>query len=240
VTRLAATVAVVVALVVAGVGLASSSPPSRAAIARPGPERPTFRVPVTPELTDVQPPPVVPVTPPSAPAPPTSYQVQAGDTLAAIAAAHGLDWPGLCQANMLADCGRIYPGQVLALRSVPVQSADPARQKLPTPSSGPSGDGCAVGAAYVASHAAPGFGYECSPGVAEHACGGSHDVGCTHWERNAAGVTTGTIYVDSTCAIPIVWETESSNSRVDAGVSHAPLDPFGPAHCPAGWTPIAP
>ena len=61
----------------------------------------------------------------AAPAPaaaPTSsgqqYTVGAGDTLAGIAAAHGLDWQALYAANAAvigADPARIFPGQVLTL-----------------------------------------------------------------------------------------------------------------------------
>ncbi|TFV77569.1 LysM peptidoglycan-binding domain-containing protein [Blastococcus sp. CT_GayMR19] len=46
------------------------------------------------------------------------YTVGAGDTLAGIAAAHGLDWQALYAANagvIGADPSRIFPGQVLTL-----------------------------------------------------------------------------------------------------------------------------
>ena len=46
------------------------------------------------------------------------YTVGAGDTLAGIAAAHGLDWQALHAANAQvigADPARIFPGQVLAI-----------------------------------------------------------------------------------------------------------------------------
>ncbi len=192
--------------------------------------------------TTVAPPAPVPASTPAPDQPKTpdgTYTVQSGDTLALIAAAHGLDWPGLCQANRLADCSRIYPGQVLELKSVPVPVAPPAVAPTITPTTSP--DGCAEGAAYVAANAAPGFTYQCYPGASERQSGVANDVGFTRWQRvtnpDGSTVTTGTIYIDSNCALPIVWETESSNSRVVAGLSNDPIDKFGPAPIGPGCHP---
>jgi LysM repeat protein len=58
---------------------------------------------------------------PAAPAPAVSgatYTVKSGDTLAGIAAAYGVSWRSLHEANrgvIGADPGRIFPGQVLAV-----------------------------------------------------------------------------------------------------------------------------
>jgi murein DD-endopeptidase MepM/ murein hydrolase activator NlpD len=46
-----------------------------------------------------------------------SYVVQPGDTLSAIAAAHGTTWPALAEANHLANPNLIFPGQVIVLDS---------------------------------------------------------------------------------------------------------------------------
>jgi LysM repeat protein len=49
--------------------------------------------------------------------PTSSYVVQPGDTLSAIAAAHGTSWSALAEANHLANPNLIFPGQVLVLGS---------------------------------------------------------------------------------------------------------------------------
>ena len=46
-----------------------------------------------------------------------TYTVQAGDTLSAIAAAHGVSWESLADANAstVSNPNLIYPGQVLEI-----------------------------------------------------------------------------------------------------------------------------
>jgi GH25 family lysozyme M1 (1,4-beta-N-acetylmuramidase) len=67
-------------------------------------------------LTLGAPAPAPPAPQPPAPGPaPTTYTVQPGDTLSAIAQRHGTTWQELARINNLANPDRIFPGQVLAL-----------------------------------------------------------------------------------------------------------------------------
>lgn len=52
----------------------------------------------------------------SAPAAPSTYTVKSGDTLSAIAEAHGTTWRQLASLNNLIDANMIYPGQKLRLK----------------------------------------------------------------------------------------------------------------------------
>jgi LysM repeat protein len=51
----------------------------------------------------------------AAPAAAATYTVETGDTLSKIAQPCGCDWRDICNLNRLADCNKIYPGQVLNL-----------------------------------------------------------------------------------------------------------------------------
>ena len=64
----------------------------------------------------------------------SSYTVRPGDTLGAIAAAHGTTWQALAAVNHLADPNFIYAGQVLRLGGAATPSAAPAPS--PAPASG--------------------------------------------------------------------------------------------------------
>ena len=61
--------------------------------------------------------------PPAAPAASTSYTIQRGDTISAIAQRHGLSTPTVLAANGLSWSSIIYPGQTLA---IPGAAATPA------------------------------------------------------------------------------------------------------------------
>lgn len=197
-------------------------------------------------------------SPPASPAPPataaaatSSYTVRPGDTLSAIAAAHGLDWPALCAANHLADCNSILPGQVLTLGGAPGPSAPangssvqakpkaaPVAKATPkaTSAAAASTRGCAAAFAYLASHAAPGFTFTCAPGASESLCkspssGPNRAVGCTVATSTGDGPVTGQIAIDSGCAVFVAYANEASNSRKFAHLTDAPVDPYGRARC---------
>ncbi|MBZ0287051.1 MAG: LysM peptidoglycan-binding domain-containing protein [Anaerolineae bacterium] len=61
-----------------------------------------------------------PSTPPTQPSPGT-YVVQAGDTLAIIAAKFGTTWQAIAAANNLANANNIYTGQRLTIPSAPAR-----------------------------------------------------------------------------------------------------------------------
>lgn len=73
---------------------------------------------------------VVPPESPAAPADPAtaSYEIQAGDTISAIAAAHGVSTDAVLAANDLTRASIIYPGEVVRIPSAAVPgpaSVDP-------------------------------------------------------------------------------------------------------------------
>lgn len=74
-----------------------------------------------------------PVTPPPAPAPSTTYMVQAGDTLSGIADRFGTTVDSLARTNNISNPNLIYPGQVLT-----IPGAGPIE---PPPAPGPGGAG---------------------------------------------------------------------------------------------------
>lgn len=76
-----------------------------------------------------------PVT--GAPSGATTYTVQAGDTLARIAARYNLTWPTLAQANGLANPNNIYRGQVL---TIPAAGSAPVVTPPPPPIAQPAGE----------------------------------------------------------------------------------------------------
>ena len=256
-TRLLVACGVVVAIVAAAVTLTRSGPsqPRPVPVASP---RPLAASPELAPTTTTVPPTTTTTVQPAAPqsvvqpAPqPGTYTVQPGDTLAAVAAAHGLDWPGLCYFNRLADCNRIYPGQVLQLKSEPpppqpltvspfVQPPTTSRN-TPQPQQQPSGCGAAL--AYLAANAAPGFDSTCSPGAASAPCANlasafpsnARLAGCT-----VGGPGGGHIYIDSNAAgCPPVYENEAANSHILAGQSDGPYDPYASTRTPNGLYGIA-
>lgn len=65
---------------------------------------------------------------PTTPTPPTTeqlYTVRRGDTLARIAAAYGVSWVQIAEANGIVNPNLIYPGQVL---KIPANTSGPAPQ----------------------------------------------------------------------------------------------------------------
>jgi hypothetical protein len=82
----------------------------------------------------------------------------------------------------------------------------------------PSGYGCGDALAYLKSHAAPGFTFEC-PGYAD----GHQAMTCV----NIAGLCPGSdlIAISTPCAA--AYMNEASNSWVVLGKSDAPIDPYG-------------
>ncbi|MGP3535096.1 LysM peptidoglycan-binding domain-containing protein [Microbacterium sp. RD1] len=83
-----------------------------------------------------------PVAPPPAPAPPAtaSHTVVAGDTVSAIAQAHGLSTQAVLDANGLTRASIIYPGQSLAIPGMAAAAAvAPAAPASPAPPPGVAG-----------------------------------------------------------------------------------------------------
>lgn len=78
--------------------------------------------------------PAPPTAPPAPVAGPATYTVQAGDTLSAIAGAHGITVQALFAASGLGWSSIIYPGQKLALPgAAPAAPPAPAPSPAPTP-----------------------------------------------------------------------------------------------------------
>ena len=155
--------------------------------------------------------------------------VQAGDTVSAIAAAHGLNAEAVCAANRLPDCNLIYPGQTLTLTDAkpapaatqaktspaPGRSQPPAPPRTatappPAPPTSPPGFGCGPALAYLAAHAAPGFTFVCHPGAAY----GHYGMTCVNHPPQC-GVGSKVIYIS--CPDPVVYQNESQNSWVLTG-----------------------
>lgn len=102
---------------------AAAAPAAEAAPAEPAPAAPPVPEPA-PE-------------PAAAPAPagdPNLYTVVPGDTVGAIAAAHGVDMNAMLAANGLGPYSTIYPGQTLLLTGPAVEVAAPA----PAPAAAPA------------------------------------------------------------------------------------------------------
>lgn len=81
-----------------------------------------------------------------------------------------------------------------------------------------SGYGCAAALAYLATHAAPGFHFEC-PGYAD----GHQAMTC----MNVAGLCPGTKLIAINDPCPAAYMNEASNSWVLLGLRSAPIDPYG-------------
>lgn len=106
----------------------------------------------------------------------------------------------------------------------PVTHAAPPPAPAPAPAPAttvPSGYGCGPALAYLQSHSAPGFTFEC-PGYAE----GHQAMTCD----NVAGVCPGTKLIAISTPCPAAYMNEASNSWVVIGESHAALDPYGYCH----------
>jgi LysM repeat protein len=114
-------------VVPAAAGEASSSPgvvASAAPVGTARPSSPTTSPAASPQHTlvpsDVEPTPAAPspASPGSTPAPgskATTYKVKSGDSLSAIAAAHGTTWQVLAELNGIKDPKKLRVGQVLTL-----------------------------------------------------------------------------------------------------------------------------
>jgi len=104
----------------------------------------------------------------------------------------------------------------------PKQVAPVVPVSTPTPqtasSSSAGGYGCGPALSYLATHAAPGFRFEC-PGWAD----GHQAMTC----MNVPGVCAGSdvIAISTPCAA--AYMNEASNSWVLSGKSDAPIDPYG-------------
>ncbi|MDQ0768162.1 LysM repeat protein [Pseudarthrobacter defluvii] len=132
----------------------SAPPPSPSAAAEPGdaagpgaaavpavaaqPEAPATEAPPAPP---VEPAPAPAPEPEAAPAPEPAgdsnlYTVVPGDTVGAIAAAHGVDMDAMLAANGLSAYSVIYPGETLLLTGPPIAVAVPA--PVPVPATAPA------------------------------------------------------------------------------------------------------
>ncbi|MFF2344611.1 LysM peptidoglycan-binding domain-containing protein [Pseudarthrobacter sp. NPDC058119] len=102
------------------------------------PEAPAAEAPPAPPVEPVPAPAPAP-EPAPAPAPagdPNLYTVVPGDTVGAIAAAHGVDMNAMLAANGLSAYSIIYPGETLLLTGPPVAVAEPA--PAPAPAAAPA------------------------------------------------------------------------------------------------------
>jgi hypothetical protein len=78
--------------------------------------------------------------------------------------------------------------------------------------------GCGAALAYLSSHAAPGFSFEC-PGYAD----GHQAMTC----ENIPGLCPGTKVIAISVPCAAAYMNEASNSWVLSGESDAPIDPYG-------------
>ena len=93
--------------------------------------------------------PAAPAPPVAAPAPPaapaaSTHTVLAGDTVFAIAAAHGTTFDAVLAANGLTRASIIYPGQTIAVpaaASAPAPALEPVAAVAPTPAPAPAETG---------------------------------------------------------------------------------------------------
>jgi lipoprotein-anchoring transpeptidase ErfK/SrfK len=84
---------------------------------------------------DAAPPAAAPAAPPSS-GDATTYVVQRGDHLSAIAQRFGLTWPVLAQANGITNPDRIYAGQLLTIPAPGTVSVPAAAPVTPPPGTG--------------------------------------------------------------------------------------------------------
>lgn len=103
----------------------------------------------------------------------------------------------------------------------PAKSPSPPPVPVTSPKPAPQSYTCATALAYLASHAAPGFRFEC-PGYAE----GHQAMTCV----NVAGICPGEKLIAIAVVCPATWMNEASNSWVLTGRSNAPIDPYGYCH----------
>jgi LysM repeat protein len=91
----------------------SPEPPTRTLV--PSNVEPSAASSPSPTATPVASPEPTPTPTPRAPAGPTTYTVQSGDTLSGIAEAHGTTWQVLAELNKIENPRRLRVGQVLKL-----------------------------------------------------------------------------------------------------------------------------
>lgn len=128
---------------------AAPPPPPPSAAAEPGDAAGPAAAAVPAAAAQPEAPPAPPVEPAPAPAPapepapapapagdPNLYTVVPGDTVGAIAAAHGVDMNAMLAANGLSAYSIIYPGGTLLLTGPPVAVAEPA--PAPAPAAAPA------------------------------------------------------------------------------------------------------
>jgi hypothetical protein len=108
------------------------------------------------------------------------------------------------------------PAPITTVVSVPRATTVPIATTVPQ-----SGYGCSYALAYLASHAAPGFGFAC-PGNSL----GHQAMTCV----NVAGVCPGADLITITVPCPAAYMNEASNSWVLLGLRKAPIDPYGYCH----------
>jgi hypothetical protein len=97
-------------------------------------------------------------------------------------------------------------------------SAGVSRAAETAAASSASGYGCAAALAYLATHAAPGFTFEC-PGYAD----GHQAMTCI----NTPGLCSGMKLIAINDPCPAAYMNEASNSWVLEGLRSAPIDPYG-------------
>lgn len=109
---------------------------------------------------------------------------------------------------------------------VPVTSAALTSSPVPATPSSPNESapwGCQAAVSYLAAHAAPGFSFVC-PGYAF----GRQGMTCVD-DPPYCGAGQQVIVIADPC--PAAYMNEASNSLVFAGLSDAPIDPYG--YCPS-------
>jgi hypothetical protein len=115
----------------------------------------------------------------------------------------------------------VVPQKIVPVRA-PVPAPAPvikaATVQASVASAQPDGYGCASALAYLQTHAAPGFSFEC-PGYAE----GHQAMTCI----NVSGVCPGTKLIAISIPCAAAYMNEASNSWVLSGDGDAPIDPYG-------------
>lgn len=106
-----------------------------------------------------------------------------------------------------------------AVRAASTNPPGSAAEATPaTATAAPTGYGCAAAIAYLQTHAAPGFTFEC-PGNAL----GHQAMTCAF----VAGVCPGTRIIAIADPCPAAYMNEAYNSRVAEGLAAGPFDPYG-------------
>jgi hypothetical protein len=102
-----------------------------------------------------------------------------------------------------------------------VQAALTTRSVTPAAPSLSSAGTCAAALAYLSTHSAPGFQYEC-PGYAL----GHQAMTCV----NVAGVCPGAKLIVIAVVCPASYMNEAHNSWILSGLSTGSIDPYGYCH----------